>query len=174
MFRALRVRRALLCVPLILAASDCGFRPVYGDGGAQAGTVSAHLASVTVELIPDRQGQVLQQDLQARLDRPVSEGRRYTLRSSFSVTDDFIAIQQDSTITRVRMVGLANYTVRSLADGHTLTSGTARAVDGVDVVYEQYFEEDLQQDAAIRRLAQTLADQIALQLSSFFASHPNA
>lgn len=173
-------RRALLAgfgaLP-VAALGGCGFTPVYGTRSA-TGTNAARdgLAAIAVEIIPERSGQLLRQALQERCERfGAGAERRYTLQASFSVADEGIAIQQDSAVTRIRMTGYAQYTLRGLdSSRRTLTSGTARALDGLDVINQQFFAGDLEHEQIVRRLAEACADQIALQLANYFDSHPTA
>jgi transposase len=47
-----------------------------------------------------------------------------------------------------------------------------RSVDGFNIVDEQYFYQNLSEEAAERRLADELADQIVIGLSVYFNKHP--
>ncbi len=53
----------------------------------------------------------------------------------------------------------------------TLTSGSARAVDGYDVINQQFFAGDLENEQVVRRLAEAVADQVMLQLADYFDAH---
>jgi LPS-assembly lipoprotein len=162
-------RRSLMAV-VAIGLAGCGFHPVYesrraGDRGAQA-----VLGTVDVALIPDRAGQLVRQELQARLDRGEGLTKKYELTVGFGLTADAVGIQQDSSVTRVRMVGTANWSLRSLDPTRSLvTTGLARSVDGLNILDEQYFEADLAGETSTRRIAAALADQITLQLSSYFS-----
>jgi LPS-assembly lipoprotein len=71
------------------------------------------------------------------------------------------------------MIGTANWTLTTEdASGATLAHGTARDVDGLDIIDQQYFATDLQTQEVLRRIADNLADQIALQLALYFEKHP--
>jgi LPS-assembly lipoprotein len=128
------------------------------------------LAAIHVDIIPDRPGQLLRQALQERFQ--MSERgtpAQYNLSVSFGISGEGIAIQPDSVATRIRNIGSADWTLISQDPGHThLTSGSAKAVDGQNILDTQYFESDLVNDTVTRRLANTLADQITLQLATYF------
>jgi hypothetical protein len=69
----------------------------------------------------------------------------------------------------VRLTGRASWTLRAQNPQRTVvTSGSARAVDDYNVVDQQYFGADLDNETAQRRVAEAVADQIALQLAVFF------
>jgi LPS-assembly lipoprotein len=173
-------RRCLLgcsCAVASAGLAGCGFRPVYGDQGNTASASAQHgLAAISVAISPERAGQQLRQALQERFERfGAAVGRRYELRATFAVTDDAIAVQQDSSVTRIRIIGYAQYTLTSLdASRKTLTSGSARRVDGYDVINQQFFAADLEQESVVGRLANSVADQIAIQLAVFFDRQPAA
>ncbi len=149
--------------------SGCGFHPLYGSAGAASGP-RAELGAIDVASIPDRPGQILRQALQQRFDHGEGLPKRYTLDVSFGVAGDPIAIQRDSTATRVREVATATWTLKSLDPAHSVVaSGTARALDGVNIIDQQYFAADLEGETATKRITETVADQITLQIASYFA-----
>ncbi len=49
-----------------------------------------------------------------------------------------------------------------------LTSGSARAIDGVNIFDSQYFAADLEIEAEQKRIAENMATQIATQLAIWF------
>jgi LPS-assembly lipoprotein len=150
--------------------SGCGFHPVYGTRGAAPGSPTHELGTVDVAIIPDRHGQLLRQQLQQRFDGPGRAlAKQYELTVSFGIASDTIGIQQDTTATRVRQIGTANWTLKRLDPAATfVTSGTARALDGFNILDQQYFAADEEGQAGFRRLAEAVANQITLQLATYF------
>ncbi len=164
-------RRALLMLAGPGIAAGCGFQPVYmPTASGQAGPAQRELSAINVSLIPDRPGQLLRQDLQERLasdrgDTPL----RYDLAVSFSISGEGIAIESDNTATRVRLIGNAHWTLKARDSVQTqISSGSARAMDDFNVLNQQYFAADIDNEQVQRRLASALADQIAIQLGIFF------
>ena len=158
-------------VALGLALSGCGFQPVYmPTATGKAGVAQRELAAIHVNLIPDRPGQELRQALQDRLELAGGDvKRRYDLQVGFSVAGEGIAIQNDDTATRVRLIGTAIWTLTAQDSGRTkLSSGFAKAVDAMNILDSQYFALDLENEAVQKRIAETLADQITMQLAAFF------
>jgi LPS-assembly lipoprotein len=148
------------------AVAGCGFRPVYlPEAHAQEA-----LAEIQVAIIPNRAGQLLRQALQARFERGgAAPARRYELYVAYGISSEGIAIEPDSSVTRSRVVANASWNLLAQdATRSALTSGTARSVDGVDVVNEQFFAADINVEAAQKRVAETIADQITLQLAAYF------
>src|ERR1019366_9660194 len=128
------------------------------------------MAAIYVGVIPDRPGQLLRQALQERLesDTPTAP-RRYDLAVSFSISGEGVSIQPDSSATRIRLIGSANWTLTAQDPAKTrVTSGSARAMDAFNILDQQYFAADMQNEQVASRLASTLADEIALQLAVFF------
>ena len=159
----------ILATPVLAA---CGFRPVYGPGASGPDSPAATaLAKISVGLIPERTGQVLRLALQERFERAgIAAAHEYDLSVNFAVIDDTLAIQQDTTATWIRVTGTANYRLVSQDPSRaTLTSGVARSVDGYNLFDQQFFAQDLENDAVNKRVALAVADQIALQLASYFA-----
>jgi LPS-assembly lipoprotein len=166
------LRRGLL-LALLPALAGCGFRPLYGGAGAAAGAdgpAAQGLAATNVLRIPERTGQILREALQARFQRGgAGLGQRYELSVQFGIGGEGIGIETNNAISRVRLVGTANWTL--FAPGttrRTLTSGTARQIDAYDIVNEQYFASDLNSESVQRRMAEAVADQITLQLAAWF------
>ncbi len=163
----------LLPILALLMLAGCGFRPVYGTQDKSAPAV-AGLSEIDVALIPERFGQMTREALQARLEQGGAGAvHRFRLVTSLGYSGDAIGVRTDSVPTRIRMIGTANWTLTTEdASGATLAHGTARDVDGLDIIDQQYFATDLQTQEVLRRIADNLADQIALQLALYFEKHP--
>lgn len=170
-------RRQFLALSAGVSLAGCGFQPVYmPTASGKAGVAQRDLAAIQVDLIPDRPGQVLRQALQDRLEMGASGvAHLYDLSVGFSIAGEGIAIQPDSTVTRIRTIGSANWSLIAQDPGRTrLTSGSARAVDGLNIFDAQYFAGDLENEAVTRRLADALADQITIQLAAYFRRRATA
>lgn len=149
----------------------CGFHPLYASNAdGTAGPAAAGLAAINIGLIPERSGQLLRQALQERFERNgLAEARRYDLNVSFSVAGAAIAIQPDSSNAYNRLVGTASYQLIAQDPNRTvLTTGTARAVDGLQVFDQQLFAMQLETEAVTQRVAQAVADEITQQLAAYF------
>ena len=170
-------RRRLLVLAAGASLSGCGFQPVYmPTASGNAGVAERELAAIKVDLIPDRPGQVLRQALQDRLERSASGvAQLYELSVALGFTGEGIAIQPDSTATRIRSTGSAYWTLIAQDRGRTrLSRGSAKAVDGLNVIDTQYFMADMENEAVTRRLADALADQIVMQLAAYFRKRATA
>ena len=163
--------RLLLLVAAALGLGGCGFHPLYGSAAdGSAGPAQAGLAQVAVGLIPERAGQLLREALQARFERGgPGIAARYDLAVGYGISGEPLAIEQDSSVSRVRLVGSATwYLTAQDPQRRTLTSGTVRAFDAYNIINSQLFAADLDNEVVLRRLANAIADQLALQLASWF------
>jgi LPS-assembly lipoprotein len=154
-----------------LALGGCGFHPLYGPaaGGAE-GSAEAGLSQISVGLIPERGGQLLREALQERFQRGgTGVAARYDLVIAYAVSGDALAIQPDSSVSRVRLVGSATWSLMAQdPQRRTLATGAARTMDAYNVINTQLFAADLDSEAVQRRMADAMADQITLQLASWF------
>jgi LPS-assembly lipoprotein len=151
--------------------AGCGFQPVYmPTASGQAGPAERELAAIDVAQIPDRPGMLLRQALQDRFEGTGdATARRYALTVSFWITGSGIGVQSDTTVTRTRYLGHANWTLTADDPGHTrITGGTVSATDAINNIDTQFFASDLENDVVQKRIANALADQITLQLAAFF------
>lgn len=164
-------RRVLLAGGTAGLLAGCGFHPLYApaDSGAP-GPAEAELAAIFVPVIPDHSGQLLRQALQQRLEGSgLGTAKRYELAVSFGLAADSIAIRPDSTASRVRLIGNAPWRLTTVGfTPEPLTSGQAHAVDGYNIIGQQYFAAELENETITRRVAEALADQIVTRLAVFF------
>ncbi len=153
----------------MLLVAGCGFQPLYAIRPAQ----TASLAAVYVNIIPNRSGQLLRQALQSRLEGAASGvAKRYTLDVGYSESIQGIGVQSDNSTTRNRDVGNAVWSLHSSDNtAIQIAGGTVRSLDGYNIIDEQFFYADLSEDAAERRLAEALADQIVQGLAAYFGTH---
>ena len=155
----------------LLALGGCGFRPLYApDALGGAGPASQGLAAVYVPVIPERSGQLLRQALQQRLEGSGSgTAKRFELVATIIVTPENVGIQRDNSVTRTRLIGSGQWLLRGLSPERTVVAqGSSRVLDGYNVVNQQFFAADLDNEAAVRRIATSLADQIVVQVAAWF------
>jgi hypothetical protein len=169
MMRRVLSRTLAALLPLVLVS--CGFHPLYAPGSkTQAG-----LAEVFVDVIYGRNGQLLRQSLQERLQgAEEAPQQHYILQVFYGVSGQAIGIEQDNASTRNRFVGTATWTLRKPGlFGQKITGGVARTVDGNDVNAAQIFYSDLNAETVNRRIGEALADQIVQALAKYFRKHPD-
>jgi LPS-assembly lipoprotein len=161
-----RIRNVSLA--LALAASACGFRPLY----APSGSTNAELSKVFVDTIPNRDGQLLRQALQEQLDGSGLSDKSYVLQVQFSLAYSVEGIQQDTSISRNRYIGTAHWVLRRPGPlGEKITSGVASSLDGSNAINSQFFYGDLSGEAINRRMSDALAGRIKDELAAYFRAH---
>ncbi len=151
--------------------AGCGFHPLYAPAtGGAPGPAAAELAAVYVPVMPERTGQLIRQALQQRFDGTgTGVAKRYQLDVNYNVAGEGVAVQRDNSTTRVRLVGTASWVLLTLSlERKALAQGSARVLDGFNILNQQYFAADLESQAATVRVAQALADQITLKLGVYF------
>jgi hypothetical protein len=168
------VSRRLVCFGSLSAVAagvaGCGFQPVYmRTASGKPGVAQRDLSTVFVEIIPERPGQLLRQALQERFNDDSGTPPAYDLKVTFSISGEGIAIETNDIATRIRLVGNATWTLLGRDQKRsTLTSGSARALDAVNIFDSQYFAADLETEAEQQRIAENIATQIASQLAIWF------
>jgi LPS-assembly lipoprotein len=167
-------RRAFLALGSGAALTACGFHPVYmPTASGQAGPAQRELAAIYVNIIGERPGMLLRQALQERFEGTGDAvARRYDLTVSYWMSGEILGVQPDTTVTRVRFVGYANWVLSAQDPAHThLTDGATRAADALNLIDSQYFAAGLELTTIQNRMAQTVADQITLELAAYFRRH---
>jgi len=162
--------RRWLCFGAVAALGGCGFQPVYMPTASnKPGVAQRELQSVFVGVIPERPGQILRQALQERFGNDSGTPSAYDLQVAFGVAGEGIAIEADSISTRLRLTGNATWTLTAHDAKRTaLTTGSARSIDGINIIGAQYFAADMESEAVQTRIAQNIADQITTQLALWF------
>jgi LPS-assembly lipoprotein len=156
------------CSPHPLYAPDA-----FGNGDPQAASVQAQLREVQVALLPDRTGQILRQALQSRLEAGEAPSyTRYNLAVSFNVTQVGLGIQSDSTITYIRFIATAPWslTEQDSPTRQILVSNTAQAADSLNMFANAPFGQELETNTVEARLADAIADQIVVRLAHYFTA----
>ena len=149
---------------LLLSLSACGLKPLYGDG--RNGAVSSVLGQVVVDPIEGKNGWLMTNALNDRLDATKSGDAVYKL---VVVLDDQIegfGVRADDTVTRERRTLRARYQLVELATGNILLDATAGSDAGIDVVSSE-FATIAAEDTALENLSQNVADKIISRLSLF-------
>lgn len=168
-------RRRLLLASGLLPLAGCGFQPVYmPTASGKAGPAARELAAITVPVIPERQGQLLRQALQERFANDSGTTPQiYDLSVSLTVLGEPIAIQQSSLATRMRLTGTASYVLTVKSPWSVVSRGSARVVDNFNLLDQQFFAAEMENEAVVRRMTDALADQITAQLAMFFRKRAN-
>lgn len=154
-------RRAILLAPLALAA--CGFRPIYGRGSA----AEALNGKIALGPVDDRLSFEFYEQLENRLGR--AEAAIFQLDVTFTVDSEGLAITQDNAITRYNLTGIASFTLTHIERDKMVLQDKLRAFTAYSATANAYATFISERDAK-RRLAVSLADQIATRIASSAAT----
>ena len=158
------LRRRFLPVAGCLLLAACGFQPLYGT--RPDGAPVEALRAVEVAIIPDRQGQILRNQLQLLFNptgAPAPDAYRLAVALTTSGADALI--RKDETASRLDLVVTAEFTLTSLPDGRVLHRGRARSVNSFDVVESDFATINAERDAleaSLRQIAHTIQTQLAI------------
>jgi LPS-assembly lipoprotein len=146
--------------------SGCGFRPLYGSG---QGAGREELATVRIDLIPDRVGQQLRNDLLDRFN-PRGEAKEAAYRLSVTVQVRRVetAIRRDETTRTVRLEVDARYSLVELGNSVVAASGISRAATTFTVFTSEFATLSAENDARTRAVRE-IADDLALRIGSVLA-----
>ena len=165
---------------LVLALAGCGFHPLYATH-ADGGSAAAGLRTVQIDLIADRNGQILRNAL---LDRFYGDGgpaeAHYRLTVTEHASEELLGIQRDNSATKARMDVVAHYVLvpAGLAGAvagpdakppKPLVSGTAQSRVLYDINDDQYAALVGKQNA-YRQGAEDVADQITEAIAAHLDS----
>jgi len=148
-----------------LLLAGCGYRPLYGERGADSASVVDELAQIRIEAIPDRIGQQMYNMLRERLN---SRGKptqpKYALKVRLTETRDTLFLEKDETATRANLTLKANFQLTRLADEKLVVEGLSRAVSSYDILASQFASVVSEQDARLRGV-RAIVDDIKTRVS---------
>ena len=163
----------------LLQVSACGFRPLYSgqgtDDAVSGQQLTQEMASVFIDEIPDRIGQILRRGLVSRLTpKGEPENPRYRLSvniSNISVSEQ--AVRKDNLATRYLMTVSVSYRLYSYPENNLLLSDGFTGRSGYDVQRSPY-ATDAAETAVKERLVKIIGDDIALRLAAYLKSYKPA
>lgn len=164
-------RGPLLGAALLLAG--CGFHPLYAHRGESE--FDADLASIKVNTIADRQGQLLAIALRDGLN-PTGEHAdvRYTLDVVLTSARLDIGLRADGTTSRSEITMTAKYVLKDAkASKAVLLQGTTHSVSSFDVLTD-YYATVVAAQSAERRTVQEVGDDILTRLQLYVSKHRTA
>lgn len=145
----------------LFAVSACGFQPMYGTAAK-----STQTEKITVENIPDRDGQYLRNEL---LDRIGTESdARYSLAvTNLRKTITDMALRKDATYTRAQMEIGADIILVDKTTGTTVLTRHVHAFGGYNLLDNQFatnVSEQAQTENILNELSHTIVTEIDLFL----------
>ena len=158
-----RAPLAAVLLALLATLPACGLRPVYA-GGAN-GAIAQGLAAVDVAPIEGREGWLVRNALQHRLEQGGSAApAQYRLDVVLDDDLESFGVLTDDTIGRERRTLRARFQLVEMGSGAILVDATAGSDAGIDVVGSEYATIAAEQ-TALENLAEQVADRIVTRLT---------
>lgn len=161
---------AATCLALaLMAASGCGFRPLYGERSA-ASVTAPELAAIQIDTITNREGQLVRNSLLDKMQpRGAAAKPLYRLTVGVGVARESLGVRTDETATRGSLTMTASYSLIELANGKQVMSGNSRAVSSYNVL-DSDFANVISENDAIRRTAVDLSEEIKTRVAIYLSS----
>ncbi len=156
--------RSLGLLAALALLSGCGLRPVYSNGAL--GAAATTLASIAVDPIPDRAGNLVRDALRLRLG-PTPANPRYRLAVELDDKIEGFGIRGDASITRERRTLRARWRLVSADGATTLIDTTTGSDEGIDVVRSSNYAVVAAENSALERLATRIAEQISARIALY-------
>jgi len=154
---------------LCLGLAACGFKPLYGEQGADNAAVTTDLAAIRIEAIPDRIGQKMYNLLYERLTpNGKADVPKYSLHVHIRETVEELLYERDETATRANLTLRADYELRRIEDDEVIAKGTSRSTSGYDILSSQYatlVSKDDARDRSARVISDDIRTRMAVTLS---------
>jgi LPS-assembly lipoprotein len=161
-----------LLVAATIALGGCGFHPLYANHTRSG--FDADLASIKVNTISDRQGQVLAITLRDGLNpRGARVDTRYTLDVAVTSGIEDLGVRPDGTASRREVTMSAKFTLKDVKkpdDNAVVLQGTTHSVSSFDVLADNYATV-VAQHSAEDRTVHDIGDDILTRLQLYVSKH---
>ena len=158
--------RTIVIGLLVAATAGCGFQPLYGGG--KKGRATTELASIRIEPIVDRSGQLLRNELFDLLN-PYGSPTQPLYRLSVTISEgkSELAVKKSEIATRANLRITASYTLYNVETSQSVFSGTSSVVGSYNVLDSEYATLIAEKDARSRVIPEVARD-IQTRLSAYF------
>ena len=132
------------------------------------------MTEVRVQPVQGRVGQMFHNFLRDRLN-PAGQPEQpaYFLEVTLTREREGLGVRKDETATRANLTLRAQYKLRSAVDRKVLLSGRARSVNSFNIL-DAFYATTVAEEDALQRGLRTLANDIELRLSLYFANPKTA
>lgn len=172
-------KRYIALAALVAFISGCGFEPLYVEKKSESNWyydnefdtgIREEMASVKVELIQDRIGQLIRNDL---LDKLTPKGQPTSPKYYLKITDIQKseidqALRNDITATREKVIYKVYYVLND-REHKKLLKGDSVAYLGYDILRDPY-STTFAQKKNEKNAAKIIANDISLRLGAYFHS----
>ena len=163
--------RISLAVAAATLLAGCGFQPLHG--GAIGRDARAELATVRIEPIEERIGQMLRNELLDAMN-PTGAPERPEYRLSVTLVESRqeLAVRRSEFATRANLQLVATYRLAPAGNEKVVTTfGSSNVIASYDILSNDYATLAAEADAR-KRAVREISDDITQRLAAFF--HQNA
>ncbi|MEK9672114.1 MAG: LPS assembly lipoprotein LptE [Rhodospirillaceae bacterium] len=156
-----------MLVALALLAG-CGFRPLYGNLGREAGSESVAEAMARIEIapIPDRIGQQVRNGLlDALVTRGTTEKPEFVLRVRLTEGTSDLAVQKTAFATRAILTVNADFQLVDISTGASIVSSNSHATASLNILKSEFATLMAEKNARQRAIKQVV-DDIRLKIAT--------
>ncbi len=147
--------------------SSCGFEPLHGS----ANSVDNSLGSTRIQIISERNGQMLHNHLRDKLNpEGLAPNPLYGLTVALKTKTRTTGFTSEQSATYATIIATAEYSLFKQSDKEEVYSGTAEAVTSYNKFVMPYTNRYTERDATERALA-ALSEDIYNGLSTYFATN---
>ena len=162
-----KVIAASVVAVMVLSATSCGFKPLYGDHPSSVSQAS--LAQVRLPPLRDRVGQLLHIRLSKGM-HPRGKPRNpvWDLVIKLTTRTENLGIRKDETATRANLTLEARFELRQIATGRVSFKGRSVITISYNIL-ESRFSTLASRTDATRRATRELADNIKTRVALFLS-----
>lgn len=158
MLSQIKFFKPLIVVLATMIIASCGFSPVYKSTEGEA-SVQQQLAKVKISSPDSLEGQAFKTRLEDLINPTAKQSEKeYLAEYNLSIAEVPLAIQQDRTITRFKIIITADYTMTKIETGEVVSKGEIRREGGYDKVESDYATYISQEDTKKRVLREVAED----------------
>jgi hypothetical protein len=151
----------------ILLLSSCGFHPLYKEDSQE---IKHHLTHIKIQTIPNREGQILHNQLSTLLTpHGAAAHPLYTLSTTLIFATRGVAIQKDATASQEAVDLTFKIILTDFKTGDVLYSTSETLSVDYVVSFTAPYSNLVEEKSAKRRLVDEAAQSIRLHLASFFS-----
>jgi len=162
----------ILLLPVLLLLTSCGFQPMYGSHSASADLKSeagASLANVDIQVLPDREGQMLRNEL---IDGMYPHGQPATPRYQLKFNELVMNVREldltkSSEATRAQIIASTGIHLIDMDSGNEVLSRSIKSISSYNVLPSE-FATNVTEENARESAIKDLARQVQLQLTLYF------
>ena len=164
----LSVRNKFSCLLVLfgLVLQSCSFGTLYDE------RVQKNLGSIFVSTIPNRDGQILRNQLRYLLEGyKTSEKSRYNLMIDLSITESNIGVNRTGVTVRKNKVALAKLVLKDKRTQETVYKSRVKSQNSYVVRNTQFYSNPITQEHATKQALELLAQFIQADLAMYFSKN---